>query len=86
MTPITNTEARDRIEAILNSAMPCRPGKRILHGQRMTITSGSFAQSSYGNCVTLAIVGGQTMKKSAINGKWTGWYSDGLLQHEEFAS
>ena len=49
-------------------------------------TKGPFAfAEGFGLCETTFIVGSQIMVKRALSGQWTGFYGNGVLQHEEFA-
>ena len=85
---ITNIEEKNRIEAVFAS---CKPAKHPAHarsGQVVSITKGQFAYSDpHGRCETKFIVGSTSFFiKRALNGSWTGWYSNGLLQHEELAA
>lgn len=75
---ITNTAERDRIEAVF-----AKNAKKV-----MTLKSPAYTYSDqHGELESKAISGSTSFFiKRAVNGSWAGWYSNGVLQHEEGVS
>lgn len=72
---------KEKVIALIDAAPMPKGRKTKVHGDRMTITEGSFAHSDHGPCVTEAIVGTGTMIKRADN--WIGYYYGGVLVAED---
>lgn len=83
MNLITDTEARDRIEAIFAAAKLA--GGTQKRGTKRITGTGPFACSdAHGACIATFTYGSQFMKKASKRDGWVGYYEAGALAHEEF--